>query len=77
MNLDGRDVIESNATTRFPELQLEDVIENVTQDFANSTGSIDYSYQNEKWYRTTLAVSRTVNLLLCFVLIALITTGGL
>lgn len=58
-------------------LDVEDVIENVTQDFANSTGSIDYSYQSEKWYTTTLAISRAVNLLLCFVLIVIITAGGL
>lgn len=57
-------------------LDVEDVIENVTQDFTNSTTGIDYSYQNEKWYTTSLAVMRTVNLLLCAVLVACFAGGG-
>lgn len=57
-------------------LDVEDVIENVTEDFQNNAADIDFSYQREGWYKTALTIGRAVNLLLCFVLITLITTGG-
>lgn len=36
----------------------------------------DISYQNEKWYKRTLATVRGVNLLLCVALVVLFVLGG-
>lgn len=58
------------------DIDVKDVIENVTKDYENSIGDIDTSYQGEGWYKTTLTITRAVNLLLCFVLITCFTTGG-
>lgn len=57
-------------------LDVEDVIDNVTQDFENSVGDIDFTYQNEKWYKAAVTACRTVNLLLCAVLVACFAGGG-
>lgn len=57
------------------DIDIKDVIENVSKDFANNAGDIDFSYQNEGWYKAALTVSRAVNLFLCAVLI-IVFSGG-
>lgn len=59
------------------DIDIKDVIDNVSKDFEDSIGDIDTAYQDEGWYKTTLTVARAVNLLLCFVLITCFTTGGI
>lgn len=51
------------------DIDLEEVMQNVSKDFEDSLGDIDTAYQTEGWYKAAVAVTRTVNLLLCAVLV--------
>lgn len=56
-------------------MNVDEVIKNVTKDYSDSPVSIDTQYQNEKWYQTTLTISRAVNLFLCAVLVFVLAGG--
>lgn len=51
------------------DIDVKDVIENVSKDFENNLGDIDTAYQTEGWYKAAVTVTRAVNLLLCAVLV--------
>lgn len=56
-------------------MNVDEVIKNVAKDYADNPVSIDTRYQNEKWYRTAVTVSRAVNLFLCAVLVFVLAGG--
>ena len=58
-------------------LDLSEVKNYVSKTFGDSQIPLNTAYQNEKWYKSTLAVIRGINVFMCAVLIlCFISAGG-
>ena len=57
-------------------LDLSEVKNYVSKTFGDSSIPINTAYQNEKWYKRTLAIIRGANLFMCAVLVLLFISAG-